>query len=44
MHSIFVNAGKSQAVPILFVTAKTFAAATNILDQRAHEFVRAPRV
>ena len=28
MHPIFVNAGKSQAVPILFVTTKTFAAVT----------------
>ena len=41
MHPIFVNAGKSQAVPILFVTAKTFAAATKILDEREHVFVRA---
>jgi leucyl aminopeptidase len=41
MHSIFVNAGKSQAVPILFVTAKTFGEATKILDEREHVFVRA---
>ena len=41
MHPIFVNAGKSQAVPILFVTTKTFAAVTTILDEREHVFVRA---
>ena len=41
MHPIFVSAGKSQAVPILFVTAKTFAEATKILDERERVFVRA---
>ena len=41
MHSLFASAGKSQAVPILFVTAKTFAEATRSLNAHAHEFVRA---
>src|SRR5689334_23539808 len=41
MHPIFVSAGKSQAVPILFVTAKTMAEATKTLDERARVFVRA---
>lgn len=41
MHPIFVSAGKTPATPILFVTAKTFAEATKILDEREHVFVRA---
>ncbi len=39
MHPIFVSAGKTQAVPILFVTGKTFAEVTKILDEREHIFV-----
>jgi len=41
MHPIFVSAGKTHAIPILFVTAKTFAEATKKLDGREHVFVRA---
>lgn len=41
MHPIFSNAGKMQAVPVLFVTAANFADATKILDEREHVFVRA---
>jgi len=41
MHSIFASAGKAQAVPILFVTARTFTEATRALDARAREFMRA---
>jgi leucyl aminopeptidase len=40
MHPIFVKADK-QAVPIVFVTAKTFAEATKTLDARALVFVQA---
>jgi leucyl aminopeptidase len=40
MHPIFVTADK-QAVPILFVTAKTFTEATKILDAREHVFIKA---
>ncbi len=40
MHPIFVTADK-QAVPILFVTAKTFSEATKILDAREHVFIKA---
>ncbi|HEY6023491.1 MAG TPA: M17 family metallopeptidase [Pseudolabrys sp.] len=40
MHPIFVSAGKTQATPILFVTARTFADATRILDEQARVFVR----
>ena len=41
MHPLFVQAGESGAVPILFVTAADFAAATTRLDAREHMFVRA---
>jgi leucyl aminopeptidase len=41
MHPIFVKAGETPAVPILFVNAGNFAAATKILDAREHVFVRA---
>lgn len=41
MHPIFAIATKTQAVPILFVTAKTFAEVTRILDERGHAFLRA---
>jgi leucyl aminopeptidase len=40
MHPIFVKADK-QAVPIVFVTAKTFVEATKTLDARALVFVQA---
>jgi leucyl aminopeptidase len=40
MHPIFVAADK-QAVPILFVTAKTFTEATKVLDAREHVFIKA---
>ena len=40
MHPIFVTADK-QAVPILFVTAKTFTEATKILGTREHVFIKA---
>ena len=40
MHPIFVTTDK-QAVPILFVTAKTFTEATKILDAREHVFIKA---
>jgi leucyl aminopeptidase len=40
MHPIFVKAD-AQAVPILFVSAGNFDAATDILDAREHVFVRA---
>jgi leucyl aminopeptidase len=38
MHPIYVSAG--DAVPILFVNAANFAAATKMLDAREHAFVR----
>ena len=41
MHPIFVSAGKTQPVPILFVTGKTLAVATKNLDERERVFVRA---
>jgi len=41
MHPVFVQAGETEAVPILFVTAADFAAATTMLDAREHVFVRA---
>jgi len=41
MHPIFVSAGKTQAVPILFVTGKTLAEVTKNLDERECVFVRA---
>jgi len=41
MHPIFASAGKTPAVPILFVTAASFAKATRILDKREHVFVEA---
>ena len=44
MHPIFVSAGKTEAVPILFVTARTIAETTKGLDARAQEFVRAGRI
>jgi leucyl aminopeptidase len=40
MHPIFVTADK-QAVPILFVTTKTFTEATKILGAREHVFIKA---
>ncbi len=40
MHPAFMKADK-QAVPILFVTAKTLAEATNMLDALAQVFVQA---
>jgi len=40
MHPIFVMADK-QAVPILFVTTKTFTEATKIFGAREHVFVKA---
>jgi leucyl aminopeptidase len=43
MHPIFAGAGKTQAVPILFVTPKTFAKVAATLDEREHVFVRASR-
>ncbi len=39
MHPIFTNAG--EAVPIVFVNAGNFAAATKDLDRHAHDFIRA---
>jgi leucyl aminopeptidase len=41
MHPLFVQAGETAAVPILFVTAANFAEATMIPDAREHAFVRA---
>ena len=41
MHPVFVKAGETPAVPILFVNAGNFAEATKILDAREHVFVRA---
>jgi leucyl aminopeptidase len=41
MHPLFVQADETEAVPILFVTAANFAAATQILEAREHVFVRA---
>ena len=40
MHPIFVQADAA-AVPILFVNAANFAAATKVVDAREHAFVRA---
>jgi len=41
MHPVFASAGKTQAVPILFVTTANFAEATRILGDREHVFIRA---
>ncbi len=41
MHPVLVSAGDVPAVPILFVTAATFADATTVLDARERAFVRA---
>ena len=40
MHPIFASAG-TEAVPILFVTAATFAQAIESVDDREHAFVKA---
>jgi leucyl aminopeptidase len=40
-HAIFAKAGDAPAIPILFVAAANFDAATKILDEREHVFVRA---
>ena len=41
MHSIFAPAGKSEAVPILFVTAASFDQAIEKVDDRERAFVQA---
>jgi leucyl aminopeptidase len=41
MHPIFVQAGETEAMPILFVSAADFVEATMILDAREHVFMRA---